>query len=182
MPNYANSFIYKICCNDTTVRDEYIGSTTNFIKRKSGHKSICFNEKSRDYTNRLYKFIRSNGGWSNWSMIEIERYSGIDKRDLEKRERYWIEKLRATLNKILPTRTDSEYFKDNKEKCYKYRKDNKDKVDNWNANYRDRKGFTDKVKCPCGRTLSKGSLYTHKKRACHREWEERPEPLLIFID
>ena len=46
----------------------------------------------------VYTFINENGGWDNWDMIEVERYSGLDKQDLCKRERYHIERLESTLN------------------------------------------------------------------------------------
>ena len=36
--NYNQSIIYKICCNDTDVEDIYVGSTTNYYRRKQEHK------------------------------------------------------------------------------------------------------------------------------------------------
>ena len=38
MVNYENSVIYKLCCTDPTVTEVYVGSTTNFRKRKNQHK------------------------------------------------------------------------------------------------------------------------------------------------
>ena len=43
MVNYNKSMIYKICCNDLKIKEIYIGSTTNFTKRKQTHKSYCNN-------------------------------------------------------------------------------------------------------------------------------------------
>ena len=34
MVNYENAVIYKICCKDPTITDNYIGSTTEFRKIK----------------------------------------------------------------------------------------------------------------------------------------------------
>ena len=76
--DYSNTIIYKICCNDITITDCYVGHTTNFSQRKSQHKSSCNNENSEQYNSFVYKFIRENGGWDNWNMIEIERLSCID--------------------------------------------------------------------------------------------------------
>ena len=42
---YENGLIYKVCCNDPTISDCYIGSTTNIVKRKQNHKHNCNNEK-----------------------------------------------------------------------------------------------------------------------------------------
>ena len=53
--NYANISIYKIICNDVTVTDCYVGSTSNFTKRKSSHKSMCTNRKNNNYN--FYSFV-----------------------------------------------------------------------------------------------------------------------------
>jgi hypothetical protein len=34
MPNYQNTVIYKIVCNDLSIKDLYVRHTTNFRKRK----------------------------------------------------------------------------------------------------------------------------------------------------
>ena len=114
MRNYANSIIYKLCCNNSDIADIYIGSTTNFVKRKQQHKSVCNNTNNKRHTVNVYQFIRANGGWDSWNMVEVERYNAIDKRNLETRERYWLETLKATLNRVIPTRTKQEWIEDNK--------------------------------------------------------------------
>jgi hypothetical protein len=62
----------------------------------------------KHYNYKIYKTIRENGGWENWSMIEIERRSCIDYVDACKIEREWLEKLQANLNGNIPSRTDEE--------------------------------------------------------------------------
>ena len=114
-PKYSESSIYKLCCKDPTIKDIYVGSTTNFRQRKGQHKHSCTIQSNRSHNCRVYKFIRENGGWGNWDMIEIEKYNATDKRDLEQREREHIENLGATLNLFIPTRTDREYYDVNKE-------------------------------------------------------------------
>ena len=114
MVNYSNSIIYKLCCREVNINDVYVGSTTNFNRRKQSHKSKCNNEKG--YNINVYKFIRGNGGFENWDMIEIERFNAIDKQELHKRERYYIDSLKASLNSCIPTRTDKEYRENNKDK------------------------------------------------------------------
>ena len=69
--NYNNIIIYKLCCKDPLITDIYIGSTTNFTKRKAAHKSNCNNENCKEYKFYVYEFIRDNGNWTNWDMIEI---------------------------------------------------------------------------------------------------------------
>ena len=111
MPNYNESSIYKLCCRDPSIVDIYIGSTTNFIRRKHCHKSGCNNPNGASYNGLVYRFIRSNGGFENWEMIEVEKYNAHNKRHLESRERYWIEMLNPTLNGCMPIRTDDDRAK-----------------------------------------------------------------------
>ena len=94
---YMNTVIYKISCKDETIKDIYIGQTTNFDIRKFYHirdsKISCI---------KLYKFIRDNGGWDNWDMIILGEYSCKNFQHSSKLEWYWWKKLKATLNSIEP--------------------------------------------------------------------------------
>jgi hypothetical protein len=111
--DYSQTSIYKLCCNDLKIKDIYVGHTTNFTQRKNAHKYKCTNQRSKGYHIYVYDYIRKNGGWNNWSMVEIERVSCIDRNDAEKRERIFIETLGATLNQLIPTRTIKEWGIDN---------------------------------------------------------------------
>ena len=55
MVNYNKSTIYKLCCKDTEITDEYVGSTTNFSRRKAEHKSHCHNENGSAYHFKVYE-------------------------------------------------------------------------------------------------------------------------------
>jgi len=137
--DYSQSSIYKICCLDPSITDIYVGSTTNLRSRKQGHKQRCYNEKSPKYNYYVYQFIRQNGGWDNFDMIQVEKYNAVDIHNLYSRERYWIEELKASLNKVIPTRTKKEYYKDNKEvlaeKMKIYREQNKEVLAEKSKNY-----------------------------------------------
>jgi hypothetical protein len=141
--NYNNAVIYKIVCNDLTVTDCYVGSTTNFVKRKHQHKNCC---KTKDF--KIYQFIRTNGDWINWSMILVEEFPTTSNLLLEQRERYWIETLGSTLNCVIPTRTTKEYQKQycdqKKENDKIYRDQNKDKIVQYQKIYREQN--KDKIK------------------------------------
>ena len=141
MPIYENSVIYKLVHkNDQDNENIYVGSTTNFRGRKLQHKRICCNEKNGKYNLYLYQFIRENGGWDEWEMIAVETYPCENKRELEIRERFYIETLKAKLNQIIPTRTHKEYREDNKElikeKKKKEYEDNKEHIKERNLKYR----------------------------------------------
>ena len=138
VPNYNNSSIYKLVHNDDTDNTNiYIGSTTNIIQRKYNHKTNCNNTKNNL---KVYQHIRANGCFENWVMIQIEPFSCNSKKELQTRERYWIESLKPKLNCQLPTRTYNEWYNDNKEKQQeqqqKYRENNKEKISEKRKDYR----------------------------------------------
>jgi len=182
MVNYNNSIVYKLCCKDPEITDIYVGSTTDFTKRKWNHKSNCNNENTKKYNFIVYEFIRRHGNWENWDMIQIETYNADDKRDLESRERHWIELLKSSLNKTVPTQTAVEqkakYYINNKEKIKKthseYYINNKEKIDKKIAEYdilhRDRKNV--KVVCECGSEVGKYNLSRHTRAKKHIKYLE----------
>ena len=48
--DYSNTVIYQIYCKNETVKEIYVGHTTNFIKRKYQHKTL-----SSDVSNNQLK-------------------------------------------------------------------------------------------------------------------------------
>ncbi|MEY3752081.1 MAG: Yellowstone Lake virophage 6 [Pseudomonadota bacterium] len=147
--NYSNTIIYKIVCKDITITDCYVGQTTNFSERKKCHNKRCNFINNKYFNLYVYQFIRENGGWDNWSMIEIEKYMATDKLDVHKRERFWIETLKAKLNKKLPTRTLHEYYEANKEHhkliMKNIREKNKEQIKEYNKKYREQNKEKDKL-------------------------------------
>ncbi len=189
--DYSNALIYRLCCIDTDIEDIYIGSTTNFKKRKSQHRGDCNSTISKNANINVYQFIRAHGGWGNWSMIEVEKFACNDKRELETRERYWIELLKPSLNKIIPTRTHAErYDKDKKSEYNKqYRELNKDKLSEYNKQYREnnKDRFSEydkqyyeknkdkqreKIYCDCGSEVRGYGMPGHKKTKKHLYYQQ----------
>jgi group I intron endonuclease len=168
--DYSKSIIYKICCKDTAITDCYIGSTTDLCRRKAAHKLTCNNTTSKKYNMNVYKAVRENGEWSNWSIVVIEEYIARNKNDLHSRERYWMETLRATLNKQVPTRTHQEYRKDHKNEMKKYRADNKEEIKLNRQQYREehKDEINKKVNCSCGGRYTIGQKSTHFKTKIHQ--------------
>lgn len=130
--DYSKSLIYKIVCNDTNIKNIYIGSSTNFRKRKFHHKSNCYNENDKEhYDCYVYKFIRENGGWENWSMILVNYVPCKTKLELLKIEREYIETIDndLLLNRNIPSRSHKEYNRQyNKQYNKQYRENNKEKI------------------------------------------------------
>jgi len=95
-------YIYKLCCKDVNVTDFYIGSTKNIKERKRAHKTSCYNPHDKKYNCKVYQYIRNNGVWENWDMIVLQTVKYNEKYELRKNEREEIEKLKPTLNTIMP--------------------------------------------------------------------------------
>ena len=138
-------YVYKLCCRDPTIKDVYIGSTKNLRVRKAMHKHKCNNADSKEYNFRVYQFIRANGGYNNWDVIQLEEVDYNTKHELRARERHFFELLNASLNKNVPNRTDAE-------SCRNYRAEHRDEL-NAKANT--------KHNCVCG------GKYTNTNKAQH---------------
>lgn len=170
--NYANSVIYKLCCNDPTITDIYVGSTTNFTKRKTSHKKRCYNDKAKEYNIYVYEFIRENGGWENWNMIEIIKCGEVkDKNELLKIERQYMDNLKATLNKKRPITTTEEKQQQVYEKNKKYREENKEKI---KEKYEENK---EKYK---PRVKAYRQEHKEERNAYRREWREKNKERLAL--
>ena len=152
MPKIATDYstrpvsFYRFVCQNPDIKCCYVGSTVDFCQRKRDHKSVCHNETHSQYNNKLYKTIRANGGWDNWKMIEIESRLVSSKREAEKIEQDWIEKLEADLNmvKAYLSLTQQErtsiYYHKNTEKfleyARQYREENKEIIKEKGSIYR----------------------------------------------
>ena len=126
--DYSNTVIYKIVSNDLNITECYVGHTTDFVRRRACHKNACTNEKGKQYTMKVYKIIRENGGWNAYSMIEIEKYPCKDANEACSREREWFERLSSNLNTLCPQRSQEEYLHTAMLYSRQYRDDNRDEV------------------------------------------------------
>jgi hypothetical protein len=132
--DYSKTIIYKLVHNeDYDNANIYIGSTTDFVKRKNNHKNCCHNEKQKGYKDKKYQYIRDNGGWDNWNMIEVEKHNCNDGNEARAREEYWRCHFNSQLNIRRAYTTVQqkkqygiEYYKqfylDNKSKILEYQK------------------------------------------------------------
>jgi GIY-YIG catalytic domain len=165
--DYSKTVFYKIVCKDITIPDCYVGSTTNFTKRKHRHKSNSINQNAKEYNYYLYRFIRDNGGWDNFSMVEIESKECSNSNEAHSYERKLMEQLKATLNKQIPTRTALEYRQMNQDKIVQYRIDNRDKLLEYSKKYhaenRERLNQQKRILCDC----LCGGRYTMTHKANH---------------
>ena len=100
--DYSNTLIYKITCKDLSIKEVYVGHTTNFVQRKYSHKQSCINAKSTNHKCKLYTIIRENGGWKNWIMEIVTFFNCKDHYEARTKEQEYFLLLNATLNSIEP--------------------------------------------------------------------------------
>ena len=186
--------IYKIVCLDFEVDYLYVGSTTNFTRRKQQHKNNCNNEKSAKFNFKLYTTIRANSGWDNWRMIKIKDFPCEHKWEAVKEEDRLMLELNANLNSQRASRSQKEWRSDNKEQLVEKRKkyyannkeniakqkkkydaDNKNKISEYKKQYRavNKEKFAEKINCDCGCIITKGAEYNHKKSPKHKQLMEQ---------
>jgi hypothetical protein len=82
--DYSKTIIYKITCKDTSIKDTYVGHTTNLTQRKHYHKQCCINGVSNS---GIYDIIRENGGWTNWLMESIVEHNCSDHNEAKIKEK-----------------------------------------------------------------------------------------------
>jgi len=100
--DYSNTIIYKITCKDPNIHDVYVGHTVNFVQRKKAHRRASINSSSPSHNCKVYKVIRNNGGWNNWSMDIVAFYKCKDLSEARQKEQEHFVALNATLNSIEP--------------------------------------------------------------------------------
>ena len=180
-------YIYKIYCNDIrNVTKFYIGSTINLYKRMAMHK-----HNSQHSNLPLYCYIRDNGGWENWSIIEIEKYPCNDNNEATSREQYWISYFKTTLNTkkaYIPDEERENYYNYNKNRLleqkkyyhikhrenileYKkiYNEEHKEDRKIYNEEHKDEilAKRREKITCECGCIITRHGITRHKKSPKH---------------
>ena len=172
--------VYSIQCLDENIKEFYIGSTDNFKRRVKEHKS----RYNTDVNYKVYKFIRENGGISNWEINYIQKFKLLTKEELRQYEQWYIDTYKPELNtqnairpknyrdKYKPyvkqkyNENRNEILKKNKERYLKnkerylktqkdYREKNKEKINSKQ---------NEKINCPhCDKKISKTNIKRHIK-------------------
>jgi hypothetical protein len=132
-------WFYALVCNDENIFDFYIGSTKNWIKRKSKHKHDC--NDGTDY--KVYEYINGYGGWDNWSMIEICFQKQLTKLEARIMEDVLMDGLGSTLNENAAYLSIEDLMKYNVERGRR------------------------NLQCECGMVITSGNIAKHRKRAKH---------------
>ena len=126
----------------------YIGSTEDMKDRERTHKETCYNENSLGYNYKVYQFVRENGGWDNFDMVEICKCD-IDM--LREMEQYHMDFIKPSLNCKRALGFDYERRKIYKKKNDReYLENNRDKINEKHKQYR-----REKIICDCGMEVTR---------------------------
>ena len=180
MPDYANTVIYKIVCKDVNIKQSYGGHTTNIIKRRQQHKSVCNNQNNRAYNYYVYNFIRDTGGWDNWEVLwcydcpcETKREAALEEKNFIELNNCELNSRKSILTKEEKKEYDKDYYKNNKEHIKDYYENNKQKIAEWDKEYRKNnkekiaERDSQKITCDCGCSITRCNLPRHKKSPKH---------------
>lgn len=196
--DYKNSKIYKLVCKDLNITNFYVGSTAQpLCKRMVYHRQKVSENPNR----KVYKFINEHGGFQNWSIVLIENFPCNNKEEQLKREQYWKDLLKPTLNSIDAYVSEGRY-KDKtranakkwtlshpekrKEICKRYHENNRDKVLEGKKTFYEKnktiilvknKKYTEKLRktrliCRCGGNTSLAHKSRHNKSDMHQAWQK----------
>ena len=155
---YSNGVIYKISSPTTDI--VYIGSSIDIDRRVSQHKTLqAYADGGKPHKNIRSLEITC---LDDWKLELIEKYPCQTKKELETRERFWIETTPNCINHHIPTRTRCEYRMANEEqkeksrqRANKYYKENRDEC---------KARFAEKVVCErCGGQVSRIHMSRHQK-------------------
>ena len=154
--DYSKTIIYKIQSIDNPEL-LYVGSTTDFTKRKYAHKSCCNNPNLTGYNYKLYQMIRENGNWDMFNMIELYKFPCNNRREAEYEEDRCIREMKSSLNTTRAYSTPEE----KQEQTKQWRLEHKDELVEYKKQYY--KNHIDKI------TQQQKQYYTeHKDKIAER--------------
>ena len=180
MVNYANGKIYQVMAKDGgDTGDVYVGSTTKVYlsQRMDEHRNQYKRWKNGGCRNVTVFGIFEKYGVENCCIVLLEMVNASNIDELMARERHWIQST-PCVNRVIPGRTDAEWYVDNREKVLayqvQYHADNCVKITADKAQYRaDNREIinlkqSEKVQCECGCRVSRSGMTGHKKSQKHQ--------------
>jgi hypothetical protein len=144
--------IYEIRPLNKELLYSYVGSTKNFIKRKSNHKTDCNNLNSSNHNVKIYNYIRENGGWTEFEMVALEEFECDTKIQARIQEQVWIDKMKNKLNMVKAYCSAEERIERKKELRKNYSADKKEII---------KQIRKERILCPCGTEYNKSNKYQH---------------------
>jgi len=156
----------------TNPRLIYVGSCVDIDYRIRRHKYDCYNESRVEYNFKIYKIIRSNGGFDSFYFQVIDVLITADKSVLRELEQYYIDHFKSleSMNSVNAVTDKAEYnrlrYNDKKDellvKSAEYRKSNQEKIAEYREKNRDDYNAKQRTK-----RASNRDEYNGKQRARH---------------
>jgi len=165
--DYQKSVIYKIQ-HIENLELLYIGSTTNFNKRKQYHKENCNTITNKKYNFLVYKMIRDNGGWDQFKMIIIKEYPCETKTELLIEEDRLMMELKSNMNNNRAYLTDNDRKERDKLRTKEYRKNHPEQYKQY-----DKKRRQIKFNCECGSCVCFRDKSKHLNTMKHINFNEK---------
>jgi predicted GIY-YIG superfamily endonuclease len=93
---HSGVVVYQLKCKDESVKDTFIGATTNLSNVLRSHRGKY---ESKTYNDRrLYQIIRDTGGWAKWEVCILEDSNFDSAHQINDMKAFWCDKLKPTLN------------------------------------------------------------------------------------
>lgn len=170
--------MYKILPKNAAFDYCYIGHTNNFAFRKQQHMAPCIDTSHSKAHIKLYETIRSNGGWDEWEMIELEKFNGKTKVEARIREQELIKEHNATLNMLSAYITEEERKATKKAITEKFREENKEYLKEQTKKYKEEHKEVIAQQMKKYREENKDAIYQKTKeyrennKEKHQEWQK----------
>ena len=173
------AIMYKICPKNKELNFCYIGHTTNFAERKRQHmrNTTCESDK-KHYHLKHYETIRNNGGWDEWEMVEIEKFTCKTKLEARIREQELIQEHNANLNTLNAFITEEERKQKKKSITEKFRMENKELIREQEKKYKEEHKEVIAEQMKKYRQEHKNEIYEKTKeyrennKEKHKEWQK----------
>ena len=174
----ADYVMYKICPKNKELNFCYVGHTTNFAARKRQHKLPSIDTKHNKSHQKHYETIRNNGGWDEWEMVEIEKFTCKTKLEARIREQELIQEHNANLNTLNAFITEEERKQKKKAITEKFRIENKELIREQEKKYKEEHKEVIAEQMKKYRQEHKNEIYEKTKeyrennKEKHKEWQK----------
>ena len=180
MVNYANGKIYQVMAKDGgDTGDVYVGSTSKeyLSQRMDTHRTNYSKWKNGKYSNVTVFGILEKYGVDNCCIVLLELVNASNIDELHARERHWIQSM-PCVNKVIPGRTNAEWYVDNREKVVtyqtQYRVNNREQIlthqDQYRADNRELLNLkqSENIQRECGCIVNRCHMLRHKTTKKHQ--------------
>ena len=116
----------------------YVGSTCNLYNRIHSHLNCCYNSSNKQYTYKLYNYIRSiverrDDFYTYFEFVSLKDCSDANKKT---EEQFFIENLKPKCNCIRAFRTYEDELESSRKSHQRRRENNREQYNEYSRNHR----------------------------------------------